>query len=155
MLTRGTLAISNSTENLPKVRSFVLDHFRKGPLPKSEENKIILAVDEAVANIIEHGYPADVRDGKIEVEIVGEMTRFTVYVRDEGSSFDPNSISDVDIENHIKTGKKKGLGVFLMRKIMDEVVYHFEEGKMNELKLVRYVPEKKKETPSGGGGQTL
>ena len=44
------------------------------------------------------------------------------------------------MREHVKIGSKKGLGIFLMRQIMDEVRYQFKEGISNELLLVKYIP---------------
>ena len=52
-------------------------------------------------------------------------------------SFDPNQMTDIDIQSHVAAGKAGGLGVFLMRKIMDQVDYQYRNGKKNQLTLVK------------------
>ncbi len=141
-VTRDRLVISNDTRFCGVVREFTSKMIKASALPPEIENKIILAIDEAVSNIIEHGYEDQV-EGTIEMEISFDASRFTVIIRDQGRQFDPSNIKPVDILDHVRQGRKKGLGVFLMRQIMDEVKYIFKEGVQNELILVKYVNAKK------------
>ena len=132
------ITISNDTKFLSLVRDFVARMIRLSSLSREEESKVILAVDEAVTNIIEHAYENQ-RDGTIDVEIDTDTSKFKIIIRDSGKEFDPNSIQDPDIYQHVQAGKKKGLGIFLIRQIMDEVKYIFKEGVQNELILVKYI----------------
>lgn len=131
------ITISNDTKFLSVVREFIARQAAIGHVPVEDENKIILAVDEAVANIIEHAYEHQ-RVGMIDVETSITEGRFKVSIRDSGKKFRPDSIETPDILSHVKMGKKKGLGIFLMRQVMDEVRYIFKEGVENELVLVKY-----------------
>lgn len=135
---RETLVITNDTKYLSTVRTFVTTMIQKSGLSRQDENKIVLAVDEAVTNIIEHGYEKD-QSGTIEIEIESSAQSFIVSIRDEGKFFNPELAPDPDIMEHLKMGKKKGLGIFLMRQIMDEVKYRFKGGVKNELTLVKHI----------------
>jgi len=53
--------------------------------------------------------------------------------------FNPESIPNPDMKDHVQRGHKKGLGIFLMRQIMDEVRYKFRDGVKNELTLVKFI----------------
>ena len=134
---REKISILSDLGFLTEVRTFVSEMLIKSTMPKEHENKIILAVDEAVSNVIEHGYDKS-HNGDIEIEIESNEERFAIYIRDSGRTFDPNSMNDIDISKNIKEGKKRGLGIFLMRRIMDEVRYTYKEDK-NELMLVKYI----------------
>lgn len=144
---RDRIIISNDTRFLSLMRDFTARMIRASEVSRVEESKIILAVDEAVTNIIEHGYESQ-KDGTIEMEIEADLERFKVTIRDSGKEFDPSSIKDPDMYDHVKKGKKKGLGIFLMRQIMDEVKYVFKEGVQNELILIKHL--KKKEGAGAG-----
>lgn len=132
------LVISTDTKFLNIVRGFVSRMVRQSDLPNEDENKIIVAIDEAVTNIIEHAYEMQ-RNGTITIQIDADDMKFQVAITDSGKRFDPKIITDPDILNHIKNKKKKGLGIFLMRQIMDEVRYMFKDGIQNELVLVKYI----------------
>ncbi len=134
---KDRLVVTNDTKYLIVVRDFVSRMIKQSRVTREDENKIILAVDEAVTNIIEHGYEPGV-EGLIELEIETEETQFKVTIRDSGRVFNPESVPNPDMGKHIKSGRKKGLGIFLMRQIMDEVRYRFKDGVKNELTLVKY-----------------
>lgn len=135
--TKDRLTVSNETRYLIVVRDFIGRMVRQSALTSEEQNKIILAVDEAVTNIIEHGYNRG-EQGTIEIEAECDPGRFQVVIRDSGRVFNPESIPDPDLMEHVKAGRKKGLGIFLMRQIMDEVRYRYKDGVQNELTLVKF-----------------
>ncbi len=144
------VTISNDTKFLNVVRDFIARQAALGQVPVEDENKVILAVDEAVANIIEHAYE-DRRVGTVEVETFITEGRFKVSIKDSGKKFRPDSIETPDMLAHVKAGKRKGLGIFLMRQVMDEVRYIFKEGLENELVLVKYFrPGRAAVGPAGG-----
>lgn len=135
---KDKIVISNETRYLIIVREFISKIVREKRLSSDLENKIILAVDEAVTNIIEYAYGATSR-GKIEIETEVNDERFTIFIRDYGKPFNPIDIPDFDVQEHVKMGKKKGLGIFLMRRVMDEVRYNYKNGIKNELILIKYI----------------
>ena len=137
MLVR-TLAIPNETGQLRRVRSFVAEVVRHSVVPPSFENGILLAVDEAISNIITHAYTEGRRD-TIEITLEIDPHRFQVVIRDSGTSFDPKSIASPEMGSHVANGRRNGLGIFLMRQVMDEVEYLFKEGIRNELRMIKYL----------------
>ncbi|MBI4617998.1 MAG: ATP-binding protein [Planctomycetes bacterium] len=133
------IQITNETKNLIVVREFMTKMVGLSRLRKEDENKVILAVDEAISNIIEHAFE-ETRTGEIEIEVDADDARFAVTIRDSGKEFDPKKLDPgVNILDHVKQGKRHGLGIFIMRQIMDEVNYIFKEGVQNELRLVKYI----------------
>jgi serine/threonine-protein kinase RsbW len=92
-----------------------------------------------VTNIIEHGYPSQ-PPGKasIELDLTVEPTCFRMIIEDHGLTFDPEDFGDIDVRKHVNEGRSGGLGVFLMRKIMDLIEYHSQKGKKNRLVLLKY-----------------
>lgn len=136
------LEVDAETRNLAVVREFLHSAIKRSSLPTGDANKVVLAVDEAVANTIQHGYEG--RDkGKVEVLIDADDKSFRVRIRDNGISYDTASGSaekaELDLQAHIASGNKRGLGLFIMRKVMDEVRYTSREGEVNELTLVKYI----------------
>ena len=135
---REQISITSDTRHLSVIREFISRMIRQSALPTEEENKIILAVDEAVTNIIEHGYDEGV-SGSIELDIEADEQQFKIVIHDSGRVFNPESVPDPDMKEHVQKGYKKGLGIFLMRQIMDEVRYKFKDGVKNELTLVKFI----------------
>jgi serine/threonine-protein kinase RsbW len=134
----AALEVESKTENLSKVREFMSDQVSQSGLQPADRNKVVLAVDEAVSNIIKHAYQEKI-EGEIKLEVEFDDEKFRVTILDRGLEFDPGAVTDVDIMEHVKQGRKTGLGIFLMRQIMDEVKYTFREGSDNELFMVKYI----------------
>ena len=133
------LVASNDTKHLVRIREIVNEAAAAATFNEGDVSKIVLAVDEAVSNIMEHAYEECEEAGDIRITIDVDSARFQVVITDSGREFDPSSIEVPDIRDHVRRGKKKGLGVFLMRQIMDEVKYTFIQGLRNELRMVKYV----------------
>jgi serine/threonine-protein kinase RsbW len=138
LIKRDKLIITNDTKYLATVRNFTAQMVALSKLPRSDENKIVLAVDEAVTNVIEHGYEPN-QVGPVEVEVQFDDTAFIIWIRDQAKAYNPETKEDPDIMEHLKAGKKKGLGIFLIRQIMDEVQYRYKGGVQNELMMVKKV----------------
>jgi serine/threonine-protein kinase RsbW len=132
------------TRNLAVVREFLHSAIKRSALPKREVNKLVLAVDEAVANTIQHGTLDET--SKVEVVVDADYARFLVRVRDNGAGYDVASkaeeVANLDLAAHIAAGNRKGLGLFIMRRVMDEVHYSSKAGESNELTLIKYIRAK-------------
>ncbi len=135
---KDRLVVPSDTRQLVVVRDFISRLVQESRLVKEDENKVILAVDEAVSNIIEHGYESST-EGTIEIEVEANEAQYKVVIRDSGRVFNPEALPEVDMGEHVQKGCKKGLGIFLMRQIMDEVRYKFKDGVKNELTLVKFI----------------
>lgn len=115
-------------EFLDEIRDFVGEVARDGGFNDKEIYNIQLASDEAASNIIEHAYEG-VSDGLLEIScgVTGDI--ITIILVDHGESFDPNEIPAPDLKADLSERKIGGLGIFLMRKLMDEVHYEAEPKK--------------------------
>lgn len=128
-----------STKELSMVRERIKQYLAATGISEKVLGQIVLAADEAVTNVIKYGYKKDgVSEVEIEISIVDGV--ITLVVRDTAvPPFDPTGHVDPDIAVHIKSGKKGGLGIYLMRKIMDEMKYRTLDNGVNELILVKNV----------------
>lgn len=135
------LTITNDLATLAQVRDLIAASVQQGGFPTAWTNRLQIAVDEAVTNIIEHGYQDQPR-GEAAIHLSTQVTEdeFRITIADHGTHFDPNTLDEVDIGAHVASGSNGGLGVFLMRRIMDVIDYRFENGKRNRLILVKYRP---------------
>jgi len=136
---RVDMRITNESKNLSLVRQKIGEILDKTPFAREDKMKIILAVDEAVANVVEHAYGS----GRGDIDLVFDVDRerLSITLRDNGTKFNPQAIATPDIHDHIKKGLKGGLGMFLMRKIMDEVRYSNDSTYVNELVMVKFCPD--------------
>ncbi len=99
-----------------------------------------LAIDEACANIINHSY-TESRSGLITVDFELDQSKLVMRLIDKGEAgqtFNPELLNPVDKEKYLKVLTKGGLGVYLVKKIMDEVEYTVCPGISNCLTMVKY-----------------
>jgi serine/threonine-protein kinase RsbW len=134
------MVVPNDTQYLVSVREEVTKVVKESSFSERDRKLIIVAVDEAVTNIMEHAYDNDL-EGELDIELILEYdnTRFEVTIRDSGKVFDPRTLEVPDVRRHVSEGSKHGLGIFLIRQIMDEINYNFVQGVRNELQMIKYV----------------
>jgi serine/threonine-protein kinase RsbW len=128
------LVIKSRTENLSSLRDFISDNANNAGLGTDDIDDIILAVDEACTNIIKHAYKS-VPDGEIIIEINYNSRKFTIKLIDHGNSFDPESVPVPDLQKYLRQRKVGGLGLYLMRTLMDDVKYISVPGEYNQVML--------------------
>jgi serine/threonine-protein kinase RsbW len=135
------IVIPTDTAYLAKARKFIKEIVSLSPMSSTEHMRVVLAVDEALSNVIEHAYESADPENTIEIEFIGTDKYLSISITDQGNSFDPSSIPDIDMEDHVKNRRKGGLGIFMIRQIMDEIEYSFKDGEYNILRLVKYYEE--------------
>ena len=133
------LKITSHTSNLMLVRDFIADAAKNFGFDDENINKIIMAVDEACTNIIKHAYGS--QPGQpIDIAVTTDNKRFSVIIRDKGRHFEPTTINPPNMQEYLKQFKVGGLGIHLMKSLMDEIKYKIQPGIQNEVKLIKYLP---------------
>ncbi len=133
------LHIQSQTQKLNLVREFIAEAARESGFDDEATGKIMLAVDEACTNIIKHAYEyAGNRD--IDVEVSTNGTRFEVIITHNGKSFDPKGVKSPDMQEYFRKYQRGGLGIHLMRRLMDEVAYETLPDKRNVVRLIKLLP---------------
>jgi serine/threonine-protein kinase RsbW len=134
------LRIPSETDNLELIREFVTKVAEKVGFQSDDIGKIELACDEACTNVIKHAYAPDINDGKNNLDILIKVNydKFTLVVTDHGKGFDPKTIKSPDMKEYLAQLKVGGLGIYLMKTLMDEVDYQMEPGVKNQVKMVKY-----------------
>jgi serine/threonine-protein kinase RsbW len=130
--------ILSRTDNLLEIREFVGESARAFGFSEEDTANIVLAVDEACTNIIKHAYQY-AANKEIEVSIFPKNRSFEIRIFDSGRSFNPSTIPQPDLKEHIGHHRRGGLGVYLMKRLMDKVEYNFQKGKRNEVRLIKYL----------------
>ena len=95
-------------------------------------------MDEACTNVIKHAHKYDARR-KILITTFIDDSRIEVIINDKGKGFDLNNLPEPDLEEYVHKSQKGGLGIHLMRTLMDEVTYSFNPGKNNSVTLIKYL----------------
>jgi anti-sigma regulatory factor (Ser/Thr protein kinase) len=123
-------------EYLDEIREFVGEIARKGGFGEKDVYNIQLATDEAASNIMEHAYEGVV-DGVLDLSCGMEKDSIKIILVDYGVPYDPSVIPIPDIKADLSERKIGGLGIFLMRKLMDEVHYDPRADKSNVLTMIK------------------
>jgi|KBSSwiStaDraftv2_1062776.scaffolds.fasta_scaffold22607_2 serine/threonine-protein kinase RsbW len=138
-----TLHVPSSTENLALIREFVSSIGAQAGMNDQEVANIELAVDEACANVIEHAYGHDVTKEVVVRAILDDDTLW-IKVEDTGRGFDPDAVGEEDLPHLIEQHKSGGLGMRIMRTVMDEVRYEIVPGQKNELHMMKKIQKSRK-----------
>lgn len=123
-------------EFLDEIREFVGGIAEAGGFSPKDIYSIQLAADEAASNIIEHAY-AGVPDGEVEIACGLRGDALVITMHDHGIPFDPSKVKEPNLTADLSERQIGGLGIYLMRKLMDEVVYEQGREAGNLLTLVK------------------
>ena len=107
---------------LDEIREYVGQEAHAAGFTDKEVYSIQLAADEAASNIIEHAYKG-LSDASFELTCIFEKNRLIITFLDHGKSFDLTKVVQPDLKADLSKRKIGGLGIYLMRKLMDEVHY--------------------------------
>jgi anti-sigma regulatory factor (Ser/Thr protein kinase) len=133
------LRVESETRHLASVRAFVEGAAREAGIEAAERRRLVLAVDEAVANIMEHGY-LGAAGRPIEVEVAIAPPKIEVRIRDEGPVFDAAQAARrarAPAPDPRGRFRARGYGLLLIQRLVDEVRYDRRFEGINELTLVR------------------
>ncbi len=128
------LTVKSKTENLADIREFISSSANEFGFSKEAIENIILAVDEACTNIIKHAYKS-FPDGEIKIKLKYSNRKLTIEILDFGASFDPERVPEPDLQKYYNQHRVGGLGMYLMRTLMDDVKYISVPGKYNQVLL--------------------
>ena len=137
------LQIEAKPENLSVIADFIATAMRQLGT-EQDVFEVQTAVDEACTNIMLHAYSG--KGGVISISWELQDKDFIITIRDNGRPFDPTSVPPPDVEAALEERRVGGLGVHLMRKLMDDVSYASDAEKGNEL-IMRKRLTKMKEKP--------
>jgi len=121
--------------HLAAIRKFVVDTSRSLGASGQAIRDLQLAVDEVCSNSIRHGYAG--REGQIEVTVQRVGSSIKVVTRDWGRTFDPEQVPVPDPNLPLEERSLGGLGLFLVRQVMDEVRFDFNDHNGNSVTMIR------------------
>ena len=130
---RERLTLNNKVSEISKLNAFVKSATATLNMGKGLANQLMLAVEEAVTNVIDYAYPNGI-EGNIDITIEADESRIRFILNDSGAEFDPTSVSKADTTLAVDERPIGGLGVFLVRNLMDSINYERSDGK-NVLRL--------------------
>ncbi len=130
--------VASRTEELHRIRSVVEEEAIRFGFDRETAFRMALAVDEACTNIIKHSYHGSTGQ-TFEMEIGTDRDRFVVVLTDHGRNFDPNSLPKLDMKRYFELCMRGGLGLHIIKLVMDDVVYRVTANRSNQLRLVKYL----------------
>lgn len=130
--------IGNDLRERPRVTAAIDALVARHHIPPDVAIDINIAIDEILANVINHAYRDDAAH-RIHVQLAVVDSAFEAEVRDDGIPFDPMSVPMPDVDAPLAEREIGGLGILLVRNLMSGVSYRREGGR-NLLKIVRRFP---------------
>ena len=128
LVLRERLTLTNKLSEITKLNAFVTSATAKLNMETDLAYKIKLAVEEAVTNCIEYAYPAGTV-GDIVVSVEADDSKIRFIITDSGADFDPTKVSKADTTLSVDERPIGGLGILLVRNLMDSINYERTDGK--------------------------
>jgi serine/threonine-protein kinase RsbW len=133
-----SLRVKALLENVPLAMDCVTRWAKAVGLDDHALYEIQLAVDEACANVVHHAYQG-VEPGDMEIACSVNDRILTIQVRDWGRGFNPSDVSVPDVDAPLAERTLGGLGLFLVKQIMDSVQFTFDSQHGNKLVMTKRV----------------
>ena len=129
MKDRKTMTTKAIIGNIEAITAFVDRALKAENCPARPLMQLHIAIDEIVSNISRYAYSSGAGDVTVLIDFDEESRTVILKFTDEGVPFDPTQAADPDLTLPVEKRKAGGLGIFLVRRIMDDVRYHRENGK--------------------------
>ena len=130
------ITIPAQLDHIESLYKFVCDTLEESGLGNPQLNKINLAIEEIYTNIVNYAYPD--KDGNVTISVSSEPDRILIEFKDTGIPYNPLEKIDPDISLSADERVIGGLGIFMVKRIMDDVLYRYEDGQ-NILTLIKNV----------------
>ena len=123
------LEIEALSENLPQVLAFVDEQLEAANCPMKIQIQIDIAVEEIFVNIAHYAYAPETGKAMVRIETLADPPSVDITFIDNGVPYDPLAKADPDITLSAEERQIGGLGIFLVKKIMDDIHYEYKDGK--------------------------
>ena len=122
------LTIAATVENIDVVTDFVNEQLEAMDCPMKAQMQIDIAIDELFGNIAHYAYNPDVGEATVRVEVQQDPLSVIITFIDGGVPYDPLAADDPDITLSAEERGIGGLGIFMVKKTMDEITYRYDNG---------------------------
>lgn len=130
------LVINNDIEQISLLAEYIETIANEAGLNPSLAMSLNLALEEAVTNVVLYAYPEGTQ-GTVQIDASWDDKELTFVIADMGAAFDPTKKEDADITLSAEERPIGGLGIFLVKQLMDVVSYERQDGKRNVLTLTK------------------
>ena len=132
------LMIDATLENIPVVTDFVSEQLEQLDCPMKVQIQISIAIDELFSNIARYAYNPTTGSATVQVEVTENPLAVVITCIDEGKPYDPLAKEDPDITLSAEEREVGGLGIYMVKKSMDDVTYEYKDGR-NILKIKKSI----------------
>ena len=123
------IVVDAKTEKLPAVTSYIEGELETASVDFKTLNQINIAVEEIFVNIASYAYPEGEGTAAVDVSVNEETNEITIVFADSGIPYNPLAKDDPDTTLSAEERNIGGLGIFMTKKLMDEVAYEYKDGK--------------------------
>ena len=123
------MTIAAAIENIPAVTAFVDEQLEAMDCPVKAQMQIDIAIDELFSNIARYAYHPEVGEATVRVEDSPEPLAVIVTFIDQGVPYDPLAAAEPDTSLPAEERTLGGLGIYMVKKTMDEITYRYENGR--------------------------
>ena len=116
------ITLMNDRMEIERLHESLQEYFTRFHIPPDVHFVIMLALDELLTNIISYAYP-DTREHPIDIFLASDNWSIIIEISDDGTPFNPLEVEEPDLTVSIEERQIGGLGVHLVRKLMDSVEY--------------------------------
>lgn len=123
-----SVTLANDVQDIPQLAAFVDEVCEAVGFDSILTMQMNLAMEEAVVNVMNYAYPKGTK-GDVCIEAKAENGELQFMIVDSGTPFDPTAKEDVDTTLSAEERPIGGLGIFLVRQLMDDISYEYKDGK--------------------------
>ena len=132
------LTIAATIENIETVTDFVNEQLEAYDCPMKAQMQIDIAIDELFGNIAHYAYNPEVGSATVRVEVIEDPLSVVITFIDNGIPYDPLKKEDPNTTLSADEREIGGLGIFMVKKTMDDVIYEYKDGQ-NRLTIVKKI----------------
>ena len=122
------LTVVATVENIETVTDFANEQLEALDCPMKAQMQIDIAIDELFGNIAHYAYNPEVGSATVRVEVIEEPLAVVITFIDNGVPYDPLAKEDPDTTLSAEERKIGGLGIYMVKKSMDDVTYEYKDG---------------------------
>lgn len=137
-MSEASLELGSQSEKLEEAIGFLQQFWQSEGLPEGADYPFTLALEELFVNVSMHGTTDATHPPRVKVTLRRQDDQVELVFRDEGTPFDPLSLPPPNLSDDIEERGVGGLGIFLIKEMMDDLEYRHEDG-WNCLRLAKRV----------------
>ena len=122
-----TLRLPNDVQEVPQLAAFIEEVCESNGVDMMTTMQMNLALEEAVVNVMNYAYPEGTK-GYVDISVQTDSSGLTFVISDSGKPFDPTTMGEVDTTLSAEERSIGGLGIHLVRQLMDSIQYEYKDG---------------------------